>query len=692
VKKNLIVIQDGCKECGAACLLSIIRYYKGNCSINKLLELTNTTKEGTNFYNLKQAAHTIGLSSKALHIEDKENLEKINAPILCQLINNNYTHFVVIYKINNNSIVIMDPAKGKIIMKKEDFLNLWTGYMMIFSPYKKLPYFKETKYLNKVIIDIIQKNKSFVINILLLSIIFTIFSCIHAFYMEIVIDNILTTTISNLKKITLIFGVVIIIKILIDYLRNYLLIIMNKKIDCSLMLNTFKKILILPYNYYKNKTIGDIISRINDLAYIKNILNKIILTVFLDFIVSITASILLFKINKTMFLILLIIILIYIILLYIFRPILKKNTNINQENNSIINSTLVESINSFETIKGLNIESIMYQKLKKIYDKALEDNYKYNNINNFEIIIKELITSLGILITNFIGFKLIMENKLTLGSLIAFNSLLIYFIDPVRNIIDLNKEYYYAKNALKRANNLFEVEEENLEKEIVRKINDNITIKNLSFNYNQKSILKNINLEINKDSKILLIGPSGSGKSTILKLLYKYYDIKRNHIFYNNTDINDIPLKNIRQDIAYISQNEILYTDTIRNNIILDRDINEKEFKKVCELTYVDDIVKDIFLGYETKLEENGLNLSGGQRQRIILARTLLKKSNIILIDEALNEIDINLERKILKNIFSNYNDKVFIIVSHRLDNKDLYDKIIKLENGIITSIKTTNT
>ena len=684
MKKHLIVLQEGSKECGSAALLSIIRYYKGNCPMSQLLELTNTTKNGTNFYNIKQAASKIGLSARAFQINNIRDLNKINTPILCQILNNNYEHFVVIYKIKKDSVVMMDPAVGKKIMKIDELKKSWTGYIMIFTPYKKLLYLKETKYLNKVIIEIIMKNKSFVINILLLSLIFTIVSCVYAFYMEIVIDKILATTISNLKLITLVFCIILLIKCLSNYFRNKLIIIMNQKIDCSLMLNTFQKILLLPYNYYRNKTTGDMISRINDLMTLKMVLSKIILTVLLDALVSLVGAILLFRINSQMFFILIIIILIYILLLCTFRPISKKLTNMNQEKNALVNSYLIESISGFETIKGLNTESKRYQNFEKLYTGLLRNNNALENVSNIELFLKDLFTMLGILIVNFIGFQSVMENTKTLGSILTFNSLLLYFIDPIRGIIDLNKEYYYAKNALKRANQMFEVETENLDSERKLNLNGNIKIKNLSFSYHQTAILKNINITINKNNRTLLLGKSGSGKSTLLKLLYKYFNVKRNHVFFNDYDINDFTIKDIRKNIAYLSQNEILYTDTIRNNIILDRNISEKTFQKICNLTYVNDIVKETLLGYDTKLEENGLNISGGQKQRIILARVLLKPSSIVLIDEGLNEMDINLERKILKNIFEYYPNKTFIIISHRLENMDLYNQVIKLADGTI--------
>ena len=171
----------------------------------------------------------------------------------------------------------------------------------------------------------------------------------------------------------------------------------------------------------------------------------------------------------------------------------------------------------------------------------------------------------------------------------------------------------------------------------------------------------------------------------------KYYSVNRSTVFINNYDINDISLNTIKNNISYISQDEILYTGSIKDNIILNRNVDNKEFLKVTKITRVDEIINNSLLGYDIILEENGFNISGGQKQRIILARALLKKSNIILIDEGLNQIDINLERKILKDIFRVYKNKTIIIVSHRKENIDLYDKVIKISDGKLQEVITRN-
>ena len=691
MKKNLIVLQDGVKECGSAVLLSIIRYYNGNISINRLVELTKTTKDGTNFYDMSKACNELGLSAKGYKVKEKNKIKEIDVPFICQLINKQYAHFVVVYKIKNNSVVLMDPSKGKVVMKINDFFKLWTGYILLIKPNKQLPNYKQVKYLNSVITNVLFNNKSIICNIVSISILFTIFTCVYSFYFQIIIDKVLNTSHNNLIVISSIFLIVVIIKSTLNYFRNELLIYLNQKIDLSIFIYSFKKIILLPYNYYKNKTTGEVISRINDLSHIKNLLSKLIVTVFLDFLICLIGAFILYSIDGKMFFIAVLIIIIYLVILYTFRPFIKKLTNDTQERNANVNSYLVETISGFETVKGLNIESNIIGKMKNKYIKALNSVLIFDKTSNLELFLKDLFSSIGIILIYYIGTKEVMTNNLTIGNLITFNSLLIYFLDPIRNIIDLNKEYYYAKNSLKRVNNLLEIDSEKLKIDY-KSLKGNIEFKNVVFSYNNKdNILNNVSFKIKEGEKVLLLGSSGSGKSTILKLLYRYYNSKRNNIFINDNDLLDYDISQIRNNICYISQNEMLFTDSIKNNIILNREIDEEYLFNICKITYVNEIIKNKFLGYDTILEENGVNISGGQRQRIILARALMKKSNILLIDEGLNEIDINLERKILKNIFNYFKEKTIIIVSHRVDNLDLYDKVIRLENGEIVEISQRN-
>lgn len=691
MSKKIEVIQDGIKDCGSACLLSVIRYYGGNVPREELLKLTNTTKEGTTFYDLQQAAYEIGLSSKGYKV-DNNQISELKTPFISQVIINNYFHFVVVYKIKKDIVTIMDPAKGIVKIKLSDYLNIATCYIMLFTPYKKLPKYNETNYLKEVIIIVIKTNKFLLINLILLTIISALLTCIYSYYFKIIIDTYLKKSNYQILIITIIFIIIYIIKIITEYLHSNLLITFNKKIDLSIMTSIIRKIILLPYSYYKNKTTGEMISRINDVLYLKNVITKIITTIFLDIFLSLTVIIILFNININLTLILLTITIIYFLIFISYKHSFEITTENIQTSTAKSNSLLVESLSSYETIKALSLENTIIKKINQLINKTIDNNFLLVKYINSENLIKNLFEGIIIILILYLGITYVLNNRLTLGSLIIYNTLIYYFLTPIKNSLDFYKEYYYAKNSLIRINNLINYEYESLDNYQGISIKGNIHIDNLSFSYNRHTILNNINLDIEEHNKVLILGPSGSGKSTLLKLLYRYYDINNNTIFINNKDLLNYYVADIRNNISYLSQHEFIYTDTIKNNIILSRSVTDNQFNKICHLLYIDSFVKSKPLSYNFPLEENGANISGGERQRIILARTLLKDSNYILIDEGLNELDIVLERKILKNIFKYYHEKTIIIISHRTDNMDLFNQVIYLENGnIIKNISKKN-
>ena len=692
MKKHLIVLQEGAKDCGAACLRSIIHYYGGNVTLERLIELTKTTKEGTTFYNLKEASEEIGLATRSYRVNDIEKIKEINTPFICQITKNNYTHFVVVYKIKDNKLLIMDPSIGKQSIDIFDFNNIWTGNIMLFEKVSTLPLEENPNITNKLIKEVLKNNKGNIIFVMILSLISTILSCLVSLYSQIIFDKIIDTELNNLIIVTLTFSILYIIKNITNYIRNHILIYVNQKLDINILLNTFTKVVLLPYHYYKNRKSSEVLSKINDLSYIKSFISKIIVTIFLDFLLLIVATITIYYKIKEVLIIFIITQILYILIILIFNNYIKNIIIKRQEATATLNNTIIESVSIFETIKGLNIEDNIIYKFSKDYSSLLNITFDIDKLNNLLTFLKEMITNICLIVVDYYIFKNIMNGISTTGDYLTITILSSYLIYPISNIMDLSYEYHYIKNSIKRANTFFEVAEEEIHDKRKLIVNGNIKIENLKYTFNNKYyVLKNINLFIKNNDRVLILGSSGSGKSTILKLLYKYLEADRKTIYINGYDINDYSLSDIRENITYVSQNELLFNDTIRNNIILGREISEIDYLNICKILHIDDIVKDSIQGYDYVLEENGINLSGGQRQRIILARSLLKNSNIIMIDEGFNQIDITLEREILQDIFTYYHNKTFIIVSHRKENSDLYNRIIKIKNGVVQSIEEAN-
>ena len=287
---------------------------------------------------------------------------------------------------------------------------------------------------------------------------------------------------------------------------------------------------------------------------------------------------------------------------------------------------------------------------------------------------------------------MVVENKLDLGNLIIYQSLSFYLLDSVFNITRLLEEYPEYRLAKDRVEELFMLDNENFKNNyfyLSYKLVGDIFINNLNYKVGAKVLFNNLSLTIRRGEKVLLTGESGSGKSTLVKTLLKYIEVPYNTIKIDNIDINHYHLENIRKNITYLTANEYLFNDTIKNNITLYQEYSNEEINKVVEICNINELIQDSTLGLEKRIEENGFNFSNGERQRIILARSIIKKSSIYIFDEALGQIDIHKEKIILEKIFNYLNDKTIIVISHRSNNKKLFDRVLKLERGKIRETKS---
>lgn len=677
------------KDCGVCCLQMLTRYYGGNVSREYLRNLTNTTKDGVSAYSLIEGAKQLGFSAYGVKGE-VTNLKDENLPCIAHVVvKKSYHHFIVIYQINwkKKQILIADPAnKGIIKMTFSDFASITTNKFILLKPYKKIKYIDKNTALKDLIHNFILKYKKQLLLIIFSSLIFTILNIICSFQLNFIMEYIIEyNSFKNLIFLSVIMVVVILVKELFNYYRNTIINVLNHQLDKMLTLDVYHHILSLPYIYYKNRTTGEIIARINDINSIKEIITKILITIFLDLILAILVFITLIFLNIKLTMILIFVVLVMILIMICFQNPLEKLIENTKTEASSVNSFLTETITSVETIRNQNIQSFIENNFLLKYSKYIKKSYYANNTFILEQFFKDFINQIGSFLIMIIGSYLVVIKELDLATLISFSMLTGYLLEPIKNLIDLNLNIRDSKISLKRLSELYEVEipSKKLVRRTVLEPLSNIDIKKLSYSYNgQDLLLKNINMKINENDKVLIYGSSGSGKSTLSKLLAKQLNVNNKMIYINDIDINQYSL-DYNQKICYISQQENLFTASVYQNIMLDKEISYDEFLSVCKLCLIDEFVDKNILTYDMLLEENGFNISGGQRQRIILARSLLMNADIYILDESLNEVDIEKERKILENVFNKYPNKIFIIISHRFNNKDLFTKKYYIKQGV---------
>lgn len=684
-----VVLQDGIKDCGICCLLSIIRFYNGKISKEYLRELTNTTKNGVSAFNLLEAARKIGFEAEALNGKI-EQIEADNLPCIAHVIlNKNYKHFIVIYNIDfeKEKVLIMDPAKGKKIITLSEFKLITSNNYIFLKPFRQLPKFQYKKIVKNIIILFAKTEKKYILFLFLLTIFYFVFNIMSSFHFKYLIDYCINYNVSNnLILLSSIIFFIYILKELSSFLRKIILLKYSQIFDQKITIETFKQLILLPYLYYKNRTTGEVVSRIKDLSFVKEYLVIVLLFITTDFISIIIFIAILLNINKKLsyFAIGLLLSLVFINIL--FKNKVKLKTDKLYSDEETVNSFLIESLSSVEAIKGMHIEQEIIKKFIFKYRNFLSSYYSQSFLIEFISILKSIIYNLFITIILYFGCKYVINTRISLSDLIVFQSILNFYTNSFNSLIMLITEYPRYKISIERVEDLFTIKKETFECNNYYKLyhlNGAIIYNNLTYSYNNKILLNNINLKINTGDKIFLHGPSGAGKSTLVKLLMRYIEIPFNNITINDIDINHYHLDVLRENITYVSQQELLFNGTINSNIKLFRDYSKEEVNEVMSISLVNEIA-----AINKLVEENGFNFSGGERQRIIIARSILKKSDIYIFDEAFSQIDVIREKRIILNIFKYLKNKTIIVISHRFDNKELFDRIISLKNGKIIEEK----
>lgn len=683
LNKKLIVRQNGLKDCGPSCLLSIMKYYGCEASHEEVTFTLKTDIDGSNAYNIINGSKNYGFDGYGIHYTYEEIINnEISFPIICHIIKNNMYHFIVVYKVNKNTLTIMDPSTNVTKISFEEFKSMYQSTSLVIYPIKKVNNLRSKNKLLEIIYSYLKLEKFTIYKLIIISILLIIVSILLNYYSLIVIDYVLPNyNINILIKLTIMFLVTSIFKSIINYIRGKLIIDINSKISISLNNDVIIKLFNLPYQFFKNKSTPEVISRINDLKDFQDSLTEIIINISTNILLVLISMILLLKINIKLFIIYLLEILIYILILIIYKRNNNKNIDNILINESNYNKTLNENIYSYEINRNLNLKTQTLKKIEISNIKNIFYHKMYEASLNTQLFIKELTTNVTYIFSIFISSIFIHKNIISIGNFLLFNSLIYYFTDPLKSILDLEPNINYIKNVYRRINDLLLVTtKEDLATN--KFIDGDIVIKDLSYNNSLIPLFENVSLKIKYGSKFLLYGESGSGKSTIIKILLKYIEDYNGEILIDNKNIKDINSNIISNSITYVSQNNFLLNDTLKNNIIYDRRIKEEDYENAIKLCNLEVLRNSNKLRNNMIIEENGFNISGGERQKIVLARSILKDSEFIILDEALSEVGVNEEKEIIKNLFSYFKSKTIIYISHKEEIISMFKDKYKLERS----------
>lgn len=657
IRKNVEVIQEEKSDCGVSCLLSIIKYYEGDESLENLRISSLTTDEGVSAYNLIECAKQYGFD--CIGIKEK-NIDKLNLPCIAHLkINNTLSHFVVIYERNASSVIIMDPAVGLIKEGKSIFESKFTGVVISLYPKEKLMKKKIKNILWQNIFKELKKSKWSLILIIILNLIFVLLSIVYSNYIQLL-------NITNPKSVILFIIIIIILK-LIEYEIAKISVQLDAKVGKSITSNFFDYIFSLPLRILHLKNSGEIVKRVCELDEVKSMISN-------TFIQAVLSSIYIFNMLFAISIInlkLCFIIFVFCLLVIIFC--IKKYKKLKFTfNNYIYESTkynvlLQDTISSISSIKHMNQEQSYSEKLSDAYNEFIT-SYKTADITLSKI---DLMKNIMLGIMEFLVISVMLfgvsKGNYSIQDILIIQLLLNFLLTSFNSMLGVLPTFILESKIVRKVNEFYNINVENNGGDNFE--NGDIKFSNVTFSYNNyENTIEKITFEIEKGSHVTLNGVSGSGKSTLMRLLNREYDDYSGKIMIGSKEIRNIEKHDYAEHIIYSSQNEEFINGTIKENILFERKIPDEDFNKIINICLLDKVIKKYPLGFDTYISSQINPLSGGEKNLVILARTLIEHKDIYILDEVLSELNYEKEIEVLKNIDRNIRSTI-IYISHKKSN-----------------------
>lgn len=480
--------------------------------------------------------------------------------------------------------------------------------------------------------------------------------------------------------------------IVFNVMQTYFFEKITKDITYKIRLRVLDHLKRLSINEYENLKTGDIASRlISDVNTVEEFLIKSVSKFVISILTLLAVGGVLLWINVKLGL--------FIMLLNPFVVVLsgkiaQKVKYYKKEQNKsigIFQSALIETLELFEQIKAYNKENYFFKNLFTLSNELKQKSFNFSYKSELFSKLSFLIFLIGFEIFRAAGILAVAYDDLSIGLMLGVYGYLWFMMTPIQEIITIQYSYFSAKAALDRINSVLEMKKEPLfeNKKLPFEKATKIEVKNLSFKYSTSDwIVKNVNAIIYPNRITALIGASGGGKTTFAKLISGFFVPNSGDILYNDLSYKEIGLNKIRENVALILQETRLFNDTLRFNLTLGKEFSEEEIYEALKKAELYEVVNKLDKKLDSFVGKNGVKLSGGQKQRVAIARMLLMKPKIVILDESTSALDIETEEKVFKNIENFLKTRTSIIIAHRVETISKADDILMVKKSEIIRVK----
>ena len=605
-------------------------------------------------------------------------------------------HCKLITSKTTRSINLIDPIEGRKCLNFNQAFQLFNESQEIVSvdiglhtPTKKFDIFWLLPYVRRYRTQLVEVFAASFLN--------QIFALATPLLFQQIIDRVISKGASDaLMPLAILMLICALLEVTFSSLRTFQFVEVSNRIDIGVGSAIVSRLLRLNARFFDTRPVGELSSRMGELTNIRNFLTGTALTVVLDAIFSLLYFSVMMYYSAILTLIIFLTIPPLMLVTIGITPITQKLIRRRAEAASRTQSLLVEILGGIQTVKLQNAELSSRKKWEDRHLETINQGFKAILANTSSSNALQLINKLSSIIVIGVGASLVVDNKLTLGELIAFRIIAGYVTQPMMRLASSWQNFQEMSLSLERVgdivNQSLEVKENEETNIAIPEIKGSVSLENVSYEYSSSAppVLSSLSLDIPEGSFTGFVGQSGCGKSTLLKMIPRLYRPSAGRVFIDKYDIAKVDLYSLRSQIGFVPQDCMLFEGTIFSNIALgDPNTSSEEIVRMAKLACAHEFIMGLPYGYSTPIGEKGSGLSGGQRQRIALARMLLEKPKLVILDEATSALDVDTERQVVENLRNYFTDTTMLMITHRLSSLTEADQIVVLHSGRIDSVGT---
>lgn len=690
-------------DCGPTCLRMIAKYYGRNYSAQYLRELSFITREGVSMLGISDAAEKIGFRTMGTQLTLDQLRSQVSLPCILHW---NQRHFVVCYKIKDDKYFIADPGSKKVQFKEEELTACWlsaksdgkiVGTALILEPgpefYDRADEEDREKRGFSFIFRYLIPYKKELVQILLGMLTASILQLIMPFLTQSLVDTGIRD--SNLDFITLILIaqlIIFIARLSVDFIRSWILLHVNTRINIALISDFLAKLMRLPLHFFDTKMVGDIMQRIGDHSRIEAFMTGSSINTLFSFVNLIVFGIVLGYYNLTILGLFLLGNGLYVAWILAFMKY-RRDLDVRRFTQAAgEQSKLYQLVTGMQEIKLNNCETEKRWDWERIQVKLFKISIKGLALQQYQQLGSVFFSQTTNILISFIAARSVVFGDMTLGMMMSLTYIVGQLSSPIEQFITFARAFQDAKISMERLSEIHqkEDEEQTLSSKINKlPVNRTLAIKDLYFSYDGSDrdyVLNCINLAIPENKVTAIVGASGSGKTTLMKLLLGFYEPNKGNILIGDRLLKDINPHVWRANTGCVMQDGFIFSESIAKNIALGYEVIDKErLLHAVTTANIQDFIESLPLGYNTKIGMEGNGLSQGQKQRILIARAVYKNPEFIFLDEATNALDANNEKEIMKHLHEFYEGRTVVIIAHRLSTVMDADNIVVLDRGTVS-------